>query len=134
MRSTALASTSAAFVKSARLRKRIRKREGGTRESKSRRLQPRDWPPSAAPVCEWVGYAVVRAVDDERGLLYLSTPEPPERLLRVNALLRGALELPLAMLLPTSLTAASPYLTTEALKGAGAAAQRSRNNLVRQTG
>ena len=87
-----------------------------------------------APVCECVGYAVVRSVDEERGLLYLATPEPPERLVHVNVLLRGALELPLAMLLPTTLTAASPYLTTDALKGAGSAAQKSRNNLVRQTG
>ncbi len=84
------------------------------------------------PVCECVGYAVVRCVDPARGLLYLVTPEPPERLAGVNVLLRGAIELPLAMLLPTALTAASPYLTTEALKGAGAAAQRSRNNILRQ--
>ena len=76
----------------------------------------------------------MRCVDEERGLLYLATPEPPERLLRVDVLLRGALELPLALLLPTTLTAASPYLTTDALKGAGAAAQKSRNNLARQTG
>ena len=63
----------------------------------------------------------------------LGPPEPPERLLRVNALLRGALELPLAMLLPTTLTAASPYLTTEAFKGVGTSEQKSRNNLIRQT-
>ena len=86
------------------------------------------------PACACVGYAVVRCVDAARGLLYLDSPEPPARLARVNVLLRGSLELPLAMLLPTTLTAASPYLTTDALKGAGSAAQKSRNNLVRQTG
>ena len=85
------------------------------------------------PACACVGYAVVRCVDAARGLLYLDSPEPPARLARVNVLLRGSLELPLAMLLPTDLTAASPYLTTEGLKGAGAAAQRSRNNLNRHT-
>ena len=85
------------------------------------------------PACACLGYAVVRCVDAARGLLYLDSPEPPARLARVNVLLRGSLELPLAMLLPTDLTAASPYLTTEGLKGAGAAAQRSRNNLNRHT-
>ncbi len=85
------------------------------------------------PACACVGYAVVRCVDAARGLLYLDSPEPPARLSRANVLLRGSLEMPLAMLLPTDLTAASPYLTTEGLKGAGAAAQRSRNNLNRHT-
>ena len=85
------------------------------------------------PACACVGYAVVRCVDAARGLLYLDSPEPPARLARANVLLRGSLEMPLAMLLPTDLTAASPYLTTEGLKGAGAAAQRSRNNLNRHT-
>ena len=85
------------------------------------------------PACACVGYAVVRCVDAARGILFLDTPEPPARLARVNVLLRGSLELPMAMLLPTDLTAASPYLTTEGLKGAGAGAQRSRNNLNRHT-
>ena len=81
--------------------------------------------------CECEGLAIVRSVDVAKGTLYLLTPLALERVVGVNALALSALELPTSVLLPTAFTAPSPYLTAQAVRGAGAAAMHSRNNIVR---
>jgi len=80
-----------------------------------------------------VGLAIVRSVDAASGTLLLVTPIPPEQLRLVTRLLRGSIDLPVALLQPTRETAASDYLSVGALRGAGAATKemKSRNNIVR---
>ena len=51
------------------------------------------------PLAPCLGYGVVRCVDYERRCLYVVTPEPLERLGRVNCLALGAVQLPAAVLL-----------------------------------
>ena len=82
---------------------------------------------------ECLGLALVRSVDEGSGMLFLSTPVPHADLARVRVLARAALDPPLALLQPTTLTAASPYLAADALTahGAGGKQMRSRNNLLR---
>ena len=67
------------------------------------------------------------------GTLFLSTPVPHDQLTGVRILARASLDLPLALLQPTALTPASPYLAADALKvgSAGGKQMRSRNNLLR---
>lgn len=65
------------------------------------------------------------------GTLYLLSPTPVERLINVRCLAVGALELPMALLLPTAYTRPSPYLTPHALRSAGSTSMHSRNNIVR---
>ncbi|KAL1495969.1 hypothetical protein AB1Y20_014610 [Prymnesium parvum] len=93
---------------------------------------PRSGAPTEECACE--GLAIVRSVDAAAGLLYLLTPVAEERMVGIDALALGALELPVAMLLPTACTGPSPYITADALRSAGAGAMQSRNNIVRQTG
>eukprot|EP00900_Chrysochromulina_parva_P000888 jgi/Chrpa1/107/Chrysochromulina_OHIO_Genome00012724-RA len=82
---------------------------------------------------ECVGLGLVRSVDVPNGLIFLSTPAPPEQLARVRVLVRAALEVPLALFQPTALTGASPFLVADALKAAGTGGERmkSRNNIGR---
>jgi len=82
---------------------------------------------------ECLGLGIVRAVDPASESLLLVTPVPPAALARAAVLLRGSLELPVALLQPTPLTPASPYLGANALRGAGAGNKqmRSRNNIKR---
>lgn len=80
---------------------------------------------------ECVGLALVRSVDVESSILFLSTPVPVEQLVGVTALARSTLDVPLALLQPTVLTPPSPFLSMDALAGAGGQRMRSRNNLVR---
>jgi polynucleotide 5'-kinase involved in rRNA processing len=87
--------------------------------------------PRPAPACECVGLGLVRSVDVQRGDLFVLTPVPQRLLSTVNTLLRGNIEVPIAMLQPTVLTDASPYLTTQALRAAGANTMKSRNNIIR---
>ena len=80
-----------------------------------------------------VGLALVRSVDVASGTLFLSTPVPHDQLTGVKIIARASLDLPLALLQPTALTPASPYLAADALKGgsAGGKQMKSRNNLLR---
>ena len=82
---------------------------------------------------ECVGMALVRSVDAESGLLFLSTPVPAESLVGVDVLARSSLEVPLALLQPTAITPASPFLSADTLRSGtpGGQRMRSRNNLVR---
>ena len=90
-------------------------------------------PAAGAPPAVWdcLGLGLIRSVDVERERLYVLTPIEPEVLARVRVLLRGSLELPVALLQPTAVTGASPYLGVGAIKSSGAAAMKSRNNIVR---
>lgn len=81
---------------------------------------------------ECAGLALVRSVDLDSGLLFLSTPVPPERLAGVTVLVRSSIELPLAILQPTTLTPISPFLAEDALRAAGSEQMRSRNNIIRR--
>ncbi|XP_065311586.1 uncharacterized protein [Dermacentor albipictus] len=47
---------------------------------------------------ECLGYGLVRAIDPSEHLFYVATPEPPERLAEVNALIRGDIHLPESLL------------------------------------
>uniref|UniRef100_A0A023FWD6 Putative cleavage/polyadenylation factor n=1 Tax=Amblyomma parvum TaxID=251391 RepID=A0A023FWD6_AMBPA len=47
---------------------------------------------------ECLGYGLVRAIDPSERLFYISSPEPQERLAKVNALIRGDLHLPQTLL------------------------------------
>lgn len=57
------------------------------------------------PIMPCIGYGVVRNIDVKNGHLYLITPEPVDRLERVNCLVLGGVRLPDSMLLdqPTAL-------------------------------
>ncbi|KAL5110528.1 Polynucleotide 5'-hydroxyl-kinase NOL9 [Taenia crassiceps] len=63
---------------------------------------------SHMPPCECLGLAVVRAFDPDSGLIYLTTGVPLEKLAKVNAIVRGKVNL------PQSLFTEQPF-TTEAL-------------------
>ncbi|VDM34319.1 unnamed protein product [Hydatigera taeniaeformis] len=63
---------------------------------------------SQMPPCECLGFAVVRALNPDSGFIYLTTGVPLEELTRVNAIIRGKVNL------PHSLFTEQP-LTTEAL-------------------
>ena len=79
-----------------------------------------------------MGLGLVRSVDVATGTLFILTPALPARLARVTALARSTLEVPLALLQPTCLTSASPFLADGALRaGTGGQRMRSRNNLLR---
>lgn len=47
---------------------------------------------------ECLGYGLVRAIDPLEQIFYITTPEPPERLSEVNALIRGDIHLPESLL------------------------------------
>lgn len=80
-----------------------------------------------------LGTGLVRGVDGEGGVLYLLTALPLARLQRVGTLLRGRIELPAALLQAPGLV--SPYLSRFCIpaEGTGAAAMKSRGNLLRRT-
>eukprot|EP00850_Spirogloea_muscicola_P018399 SM000168S02598 [mRNA] locus=s168:116210:119879:+ [translate_table: standard] len=78
-----------------------------------------------------LGIGLVRAVDPGRGELLIVTPLPLAELQRVDVLLHGRIEMPLALL--HSKEYQSPYLrhNSIAAEGTGSAATKSRNNLLR---
>ncbi len=92
-------------------------------------LQPQQQQPRPLPVC--LGVGLVRAVDANRGVLYLLTDLPEEQLQTVTTLQVGRLELPRALVQTPSL--APPYSALFALSSAaaGAGVIKSRNNLLR---
>lgn len=81
--------------------------------------------------CECVGLALVRHVDVKSATLFVSTPTAPEQLCRVDTLVRSSLELPIALLQPTALTKASPFLASGVVRAGGSQQMRSRNNILR---
>uniref|UniRef100_W5M4J2 Polynucleotide 5'-hydroxyl-kinase NOL9 n=1 Tax=Lepisosteus oculatus TaxID=7918 RepID=W5M4J2_LEPOC len=69
---------------------------------------------SRTPVCECLGFGVLRGVDVPRGLYFVVTPVPPSVLRQVNCLLLGGVTLP-HTLLRTQLGAEGecPYITSD---------------------
>ena len=74
------------------------------------------------------------AVDVEAELLFISTPVAADDLGGVDVICRTSLELPVALLQPTSVTPPSPYLAAGVLRAAGGGRMRSRNNIQRGAG
>lgn len=88
------------------------------------------------PAGQWadhpcLGLGLVRSVDEASGMLFVSTPVPAAQLATVTVLVRSSLDLPIALLQPTALTPASPFLAADALRAGGGDQMRSRNNLLR---
>uniref|UniRef100_A0A0A9CWF4 Uncharacterized protein n=1 Tax=Arundo donax TaxID=35708 RepID=A0A0A9CWF4_ARUDO len=67
--------------------------------------------PGSVPNC--VGLGVVRGVDVQKGLLYLITPVPLQRLQSVDLLLQGLIEIPTSLLQVRGCV--SPYMSTNVL-------------------
>ncbi|KAI1897122.1 hypothetical protein AGOR_G00079870 [Albula goreensis] len=78
---------------------------------------------SHTPVCQCVGFGVVRGVDMARGLYFLVTPVAPSVLRQVNCLLMGGVTLPHTLLrIQPGFEGEKPYVTMEysfELTGAG---------------
>lgn len=55
------------------------------------------------PLMPCVGYGFVRGIDTTQGYVYLVSPEPADRLARVNCLVMGGVRLPESLLLDASL-------------------------------
>lgn len=57
------------------------------------------------PLMPCLGYGIVRGIDMAKGYIYLVSPEPAERLTRVNCLVMGGIQIPESVLLdaPSSL-------------------------------
>uniref|UniRef100_H3BAT4 Polynucleotide 5'-hydroxyl-kinase NOL9 n=1 Tax=Latimeria chalumnae TaxID=7897 RepID=H3BAT4_LATCH len=75
------------------------------------------------PVCECLGFGIVRGIDMEKKVYYVLTPVPPEKLRLANCLLIGGITIPHAVLKfqPDS-EGELPYATTEynfEISGAG---------------
>ncbi|TVU21473.1 hypothetical protein EJB05_31109, partial [Eragrostis curvula] len=67
--------------------------------------------PGSVPCC--VGLGIVRGIDVQKGLLYLITPVPLDRLQNVNLLLQGLIEIPTSLLQVRGCV--SPYMSTNVL-------------------
>ena len=76
------------------------------------------------PIVPCLGLGIVRSIDVEKGLLYLLTPLPLERLKGVNMLVRGNIQLPRELLLSRNFSEVPPYHCAphETLSGTGAGA------------
>ena len=82
------------------------------------------------PLTPCLGLGIIRGVDAINKCLYILTPIAFDRLKECNILIRGSLELP-TIALHVGNGSATPYLSSEAVAGEGANAQKSRNNLQR---
>lgn len=87
-----------------------------------------------APPFECIALAIIRSVDDASSALYVLTPAAPEALATASTLLHGRVELPAGAYTPPRMRAA--YVLPHALntEGVGAAVQKSRNNIQRNSG
>lgn len=56
------------------------------------------------PLVPCLGYGLVRGIDATQGYIYIVSPEPADRLVRVNCLVMGGVRLPENLLLDASLT------------------------------
>jgi hypothetical protein len=79
------------------------------------------------------GLALVRSVDAAAGLVFVHTPVPFDRQLRVSFSVSTGLPMPRPLLMPTAITPPSPHLADDAVHsgGAGAKDMQSRHNIVR---
>ena len=76
------------------------------------------------PIVPCLGLGIVRSIDVEKGLLYLLTPLPLERLKGVNMLVRGNIQLPRELLLSRNFSEMPPYHCAphKTISGTGAGA------------
>jgi hypothetical protein len=73
----------------------------------------------------------VRSIDVAAGEFHIISPVPPADAVRVNVLLRGALEVPLSLVHLDGVFP-DPYVTEGALSVAGAGGMKSRNSIKRR--
>lgn len=66
---------------------------------------------SEIPICHCLGYGIVKGISMEEKCFYVLTSLNPEELLRVNVLLRGAVDLPQELLQEQTVDVPIPYLT-----------------------
>lgn len=86
-----------------------------------------------SPVAECIGLGIVRNIDPGRKLLYVLTPLTLDRLQQVNALLKGNIEIPAAIMLSTK-QATAPYVSSEfSFDVRGAGSRKVRPNLLRRS-
>lgn len=79
-----------------------------------------------------VGIGLITSIDMENCSFYLSTSVPRSLLLNVNTIVKGSIEIPLALLMATAIPA-TPYLTADSVssQGTGSGTLSIRNNLAR---
>ncbi|XP_075762672.1 polynucleotide 5'-hydroxyl-kinase NOL9 isoform X2 [Pelodiscus sinensis] len=65
------------------------------------------------PVCDCLGFGIIRAVDTERKLYHILTPVPPENLRLVNCLLLGSITIPDCVFTNQGPEGEIPYVTSE---------------------
>jgi len=69
---------------------------------------------SSTPICDCVGYGLIRAIDPDQRCYYIVTPVPPEQLMQVNTILKGNVELPTFAFMEGGVMNA-PYLCSNSL-------------------
>ncbi|XP_070192987.1 polynucleotide 5'-hydroxyl-kinase NOL9-like [Littorina saxatilis] len=62
------------------------------------------------PICQCLGYGLVRAIDHKKQTLFVVTPMSPDRLAQVNTLLRGSVNIPDQLFLKQSHMEDVPYI------------------------
>ncbi|XP_074831887.1 polynucleotide 5'-hydroxyl-kinase NOL9 isoform X2 [Carettochelys insculpta] len=65
------------------------------------------------PVCDCLGFGIIRGVDMERKLYHILTPVPPENLRLVNCLLLGNIAIPDCVFTNQGTEGEIPYVTSE---------------------
>nr|XP_023966022.2 polynucleotide 5'-hydroxyl-kinase NOL9 isoform X2 [Chrysemys picta bellii] len=65
------------------------------------------------PVCDCLGFGIIRGVDMERKLYHILTPVPPENLRLVNSLLLGTITIPDCVFTNQGTEGEIPYVTSE---------------------
>lgn len=85
---------------------------------------------SSMPVCEWIGFGVVRGVDPVKKELYIVTSVDLPSLKRVNTLLKGKVTLPEQVLLKQHCHGNRMYVDDE-VKSVGLSAVKPRRHMPR---
>lgn len=83
------------------------------------------------PVCQGVGFGIVRAIDPEKKVFHILTPVPQGELRKVNCLLKGDLELPEQLLLQQRSEGHFPYVGSPS-DVIGASSTKKRRHMFRQ--
>ncbi|XP_061868982.1 polynucleotide 5'-hydroxyl-kinase NOL9 isoform X2 [Colius striatus] len=65
------------------------------------------------PLCDCLGFGIVRGVDMEKKLYHVLTPVPPESLRLVNCLLLGNIAIPNCVLVGQGIEGEIPYVTSD---------------------
>ncbi|KAL5013572.1 hypothetical protein ScPMuIL_007842 [Solemya velum] len=64
------------------------------------------------PLCRCLGFGIIRGIDTEKKLFYISTPMSLNTLQQVNTLVRGAINLPEQVLLRQECSSEVPYVSS----------------------